>query len=46
VAATQVDESGGFEAQLDLAPGTYRARVAAGRGFAVGFSPVLNVVAP
>jgi stage II sporulation protein D len=46
VAVAQIDESGGFVAQLDLAPGTYRARVAAGRGFAVGFSPVLNVVAP
>ena len=45
-AVAQIDEAGGFEAQLELTPGTYRARVAAGRGFAVGFSPVLNVVAP
>jgi hypothetical protein len=46
VAAAQVDERGAFQAQLALTPGTYRARVAPGRGFAVGISPVLNVVAP
>jgi stage II sporulation protein D len=46
VAVARVDEAGAFAAQLPLTPGTYRARVAAGRGFAVGFSAVLNVVAP
>lgn len=45
-AVAQVDEAGRFEVQLQLTPGTYRARVAPGRGLAVGFSPVLNVVAP
>jgi stage II sporulation protein D len=44
VSAAAVDETGAFEAQLALEPGTYRARFAPGRGFAVGFSPVLQVV--
>jgi stage II sporulation protein D len=39
-----VDASGAFEVQLQLTPGTYRARVAPGRGFVPGYSPVLRVV--
>jgi stage II sporulation protein D len=46
VALARLDDGGRFVAQLDLTPGKYRARVAPGRGFAVGISPVLNVVAP
>jgi stage II sporulation protein D len=46
VAVARAGSAGDFEAQLQLTPGTYRARVALGRGFAVGFSAVLNVVAP
>lgn len=43
-AATAVlDESGAFEAALELVPGTYRARLAPGRGFAAGISSVLTV---
>jgi stage II sporulation protein D len=44
VATATLDEAGGFEAALDLRPGSYRARFAPGRGFAVGISPVLEVV--
>ena len=39
-----MDEEGRFEAALDLAPGTYRARFAPGRGFAPGLSQPLEVV--
>ena len=46
VATARAGAAGVFEAQLELMPGTYRARVAPGRGFAVGVSAVLNVVAP
>jgi stage II sporulation protein D len=46
VALARLDDAGRFEAQLELVPGTYRARVAPGRGFAVGISPALDVVAP
>jgi stage II sporulation protein D len=43
-AATAVlDEAGAFEAAFELVPGTYRARLAPGRGFAAGISRVLNV---
>ena len=38
---TNVTSDGAFEASVDLAPGTYRARVIAGQGFAAGLSPVL-----
>lgn len=38
-----IDANGDFTAQLDLAPGTYRARFAPGRGFVPGVSPVLKV---
>ena len=44
VARTTVTSSGAFGATLNLTPGTYRARVVAGNGFAVGLSPVLQVV--
>jgi stage II sporulation protein D len=40
----EVDDQGAFEAQLELLPGLYRARIAPGRGFAPGVSAVLNVV--
>jgi stage II sporulation protein D len=45
VATTAVESNGSFSAQLDLRPGSYRARVVAGRGFAVGISQTLTVVA-
>jgi stage II sporulation protein D len=44
VGTTTVDVSGAFEASVQLAPGTYRARVAPGRGLVPGVSPVLRVV--
>ncbi len=44
VATTTVTADGAFEASVDLSPGTYRARVVAGKGYAVGLSPVLTVV--
>jgi hypothetical protein len=43
-AIASVDETGAFEARLDLTPGVYRARVAAGRGLVAGFSPALQVL--
>jgi hypothetical protein len=36
---------GSFSATVQLTTGTYRARVIAGRGFAIGLSKVLKVVA-
>jgi hypothetical protein len=44
VATTNVTSDGAFGASVDLRPGTYRARVIAGNGFAAGLSPVLTVV--
>jgi stage II sporulation protein D len=44
VARAPIDSAGGFEARLHVTPGAYRARVAPGRGFAPGLSPVLDVV--
>ena len=44
VTTTSLDGSGAFTASLTLTPGSYRARVAASRGFVAGFSPVLKVV--
>jgi SpoIID/LytB domain protein len=35
---------GSFQAPVNLVPGTYRARIAPGNGFAAGLSPVLTVV--
>jgi hypothetical protein len=44
VAATTVTAYGAFTASLNLTPGTYRARVVAGKGYAAGVSPLLTVV--
>jgi hypothetical protein len=46
VARATVDDAGAFAAALDVAPGRYRARTAAGRGFVAGVSPELDVAAP
>jgi stage II sporulation protein D len=43
-ATAALADNGSFEATLDLTPGTYRARVAPGRGLVAGTSPVLRVV--
>jgi stage II sporulation protein D len=43
VATATVDDAGGFDAQLQLIAGTYRARVAPGHGLVAGVSPVLLV---
>lgn len=43
VAEATVDEQGAFLARLRLTPGTYRARLTPGRGFATGVSAVLRV---
>jgi hypothetical protein len=44
VAQTTLASDGSFQASVDLSPGTYRARVTPGKGFAPGISPVLTVV--
>ena len=44
VATTNVTADGDFGASVDLSPGVYRARVVAGKGYALGLSPVLTVV--
>jgi len=44
IGSATVDAVGAFEARLPLSPGLYRARLAPGRGFVPGLSPVLNVV--
>ncbi len=44
VAQATPASDGSFQAALNLVPGTYRARVAPGKGFAPGLSPVLTVV--
>jgi stage II sporulation protein D len=43
VAQTTVDARGDFQAQVELVPGEYRARVSPGRGFVPGVTPVLRV---
>jgi SpoIID/LytB domain protein len=43
VGSATVDTAGAFAAQLELVPGTYRARIAPGRGFTEGLSPELDV---
>ena len=43
VASATVDSAGAFTAALELAPGTYRARIAPGRGLTEGLSPELDV---
>jgi SpoIID/LytB domain protein len=45
IARTTVTASGAFSAAVTLTPGTYRARVVAGKGFAVGLSDPLQVAA-
>lgn len=44
VARTTVGSDGSFSASVALTLGTYRARVVAGKGFAVGLSAILQVV--
>jgi stage II sporulation protein D len=46
VANTAIDTNGSYSAQLDLSPGSYRTRVVAGHGFAIGVSNTVTVVAP
>jgi stage II sporulation protein D len=43
VATTAVDSTGSFATPVDLRSGSYRARVTAGRGFAVGLSETVVV---
>jgi stage II sporulation protein D len=45
VADTVVDPTGSFRVELQVVPGSYRARVAATEGFAEGVTPVLTVSA-
>ena len=44
VVSATTGSGGSFQATLDLQPGSYRARVAAARGFATGISKTLTVV--
>lgn len=44
VGTATLDDNGAFAAALELVPGTYRARVAPGRGVVPGVSKILNVV--
>ena len=44
IARTTVGAGGTFSAPVNVTPGVYRARVVAGKGFAVGLSPALQVV--
>jgi len=46
VTRTTVNADGTFSGDVEVTPGAYRARVVAGKGFAVGLSKVLTVVAP
>jgi stage II sporulation protein D len=43
VAETTAGESGAFRVEVDLLPGTYRARVGATAGLVEGYSPLLTV---
>ena len=43
-AQTTLAADGSFQAAINLSPGSYRARVVPGKGFAPGLSPVLTVV--
>jgi hypothetical protein len=45
VTRTTVNADGTFSGDVEVTPGAYRARVVAGKGFAVGLSKVLTVVA-
>jgi stage II sporulation protein D len=44
VSTAPLDADGNFDVALQLTPGVYRARVAAGHGWAVGLTPPLRVV--
>jgi SpoIID/LytB domain protein len=44
VTRTTVNADGAFSGDVEVTPGAYRARVVAGKGFAVGLSKVLTVV--
>jgi hypothetical protein len=44
IVRTTVGAGGTFSAPVNVTPGAYRARVVAGKGFAVGLSPALQVV--
>jgi stage II sporulation protein D len=44
VTTAELDASGQFVASVKLTPGSYRARLAPGRGLVAGYSPVLKVV--
>jgi stage II sporulation protein D len=46
VAQTKIGSDGTYQATVQLTPGDYRARVIAGRGFAIGLSKTVTVVAP
>jgi hypothetical protein len=46
VARSKVDARGAFQADLDVTPGIYRARVAPGRGWATALSAELQVLEP
>ncbi|MBA3735586.1 MAG: SpoIID/LytB domain-containing protein [Actinobacteria bacterium] len=46
IAQSTVGADGDFLATLQLTTGVYRARVNSGHGFVVGFSPVVQVIAP
>jgi stage II sporulation protein D len=46
VGQATVEANGDFLVKLQLTTGVYRARVSSGRGFVVGFSPVLQVSTP
>jgi len=46
VAQTKIGSDGTYQAAVRLSPGDYRSRVVAGRGFAVGVSKTVTVVAP
>jgi hypothetical protein len=43
IARATIDQNGDFEAHVNLTPGQYRARLAPGRGFVPGVSPILTV---
>jgi hypothetical protein len=43
IARATIDQSGDFQAHVNLTPGQYRARLAPGRGFVPGVSLTLTV---
>lgn len=45
IVRTTVGSDGTFSGDVEVTPGTYRARVVSGKGFAIGLSKVLTVVA-